>query len=55
LKPTLHKQFYRFWWVVCNVAAAQANIFAILGNKIAKNLKIIVEIDESRELRALGS
>ncbi len=30
-----------------SVAMAWANIFAILGNKIAKNLKIIVEIDES--------
>jgi hypothetical protein len=29
-----------------SVATAQANVFTILGNKIGKNLKIFVEIDE---------
>ncbi len=31
-----------------SVAMAQANIFAILGNKIIKNLKIFVEVDYLR-------
>ncbi len=31
-----------------SVATAQADIFAILGNKIVKNLKIFVEIDYLR-------
>src|SRR6266702_6876706 len=31
-----------------SVATAQANVFAILGNKIVKNLKIFVEVDYLR-------
>jgi len=31
-----------------SVATAQADIFAILGNKIVKNLKIFVEVDYLR-------
>ncbi len=31
-----------------SVAMAQADIFAILGNKIVKNLKIFVEVDYLR-------
>jgi len=31
-----------------SVAMAQANVFAILGNKIVKNLKIFVEVDYLR-------
>ena len=33
---------------VASVATAQAEIFAILGNKIVKNLKIFVEVDYLR-------
>src|SRR6266702_411352 len=33
---------------MCSVAMAQANVFAILGNKIVKNLKIFVEVDYLR-------
>ncbi len=35
------------WWdkVLGSVAMAQADVFAILGNKIVKNLKIFVEVD----------
>ena len=36
-----------------SITVAWANIFVILGNKIAKNLKIIVKIDKSQKLRAL--
>ena len=32
----------------CSVAAALAGDFCILGNKIAKNMKIFVEVDEIR-------
>ncbi len=32
----------------CSVATAQADVFAILGNKIVKNLKIFVEVDYLR-------
>src|SRR6266568_1735094 len=35
-----------------SIAAAQADIFAILGNKIVKDLKIFVEVDH---LRSWGS
>ncbi len=31
-----------------SVAMAQADVFAILGNKIVKNLKIFVEVDYLR-------
>ena len=31
-----------------SVATAQADVFAILGNKIVKNLKIFVEVDYLR-------
>ncbi len=34
--------------VVVSVAMAQADIFAILGNKIVKNLKLFVEVDYLR-------
>jgi len=34
--------------VQTSVAAAQANIFAILGNKIVRNLKLFVEVDYLR-------
>jgi hypothetical protein len=34
--------------VITSVAAALAGDFWILGNKIAKNMKIVVEVDEIR-------
>jgi hypothetical protein len=34
--------------VMCSVAAAQTNIFVILGNKIAENLKIFMEVNHLR-------
>ena len=36
------------WGVGFSVAMAQADVFAILGNKIVKNLKIFVEVDYLR-------
>ena len=33
---------------VGSVVTAQANVFAILGNKIVKNLKVFVEVDYLR-------
>jgi len=35
-------------WVQASVVMAQADIFAILGNKIVKNLNIFVEVDYLR-------
>ncbi len=35
-----------------SVVTAQADVFAILGNKIVKNLKVFVEVDY---LRSRGS
>jgi hypothetical protein len=37
----------------CRVVAAQADIFAIFGNKIAENLNIFVEVDHLRSWGAL--
>jgi hypothetical protein len=40
--------------VQSSVAGARADIFAIFGNKIAKNLKIFGEVDHLKILRSLS-
>ncbi len=45
---TVRAQTHQHQAAADSVATAQADVFAILGNKIVKNLKIFVEVDYLR-------